>query len=223
MWVGGGEAGWQGSAASRFCTWYSVLRTAPSFPFLRHPHLHVCARNVSRGGDGDRPCGSPALFTACVPMCRSVRREEMVGGGMAWEPPTLMLVRDEGGVRSATPPGPASGKGIGVAKPLGGARTSGVWEGLPGPRRGSTRIRRGAACPETGIHSEAGIRIEVGPLAGAVGADGPTQGWTSAFNGCHTAGGAVWRVCGLAFLASRSLPNCVVNHSVVDFDWETAI
>ena len=223
MVVGWGRRGWL-ARLSCVSILYLVLRTpycsqlsilAPSTP------PRVCA-NVSRGGDGDSPCGSPALFTACVPMCRSVRREEMVDGGMAWEPPTLMLVRVEGGVRSATPV-PRAKRGHRRCQAPRSARASGVWEGLPGPRRGSTRIRRGAACPETGIHSEAGIRIEVGPLAGAVGADGPTRGWTCAFNGCHTAGGAVWRVCGLAFLASRSLPNCVVNHSVVDFYWETAI
>ena len=67
-WVGGGEAGWL-ARLSCVSFLYSVL--IPSCPFLRHTHLHVCARNVSRGGDGDRPCGSPA----CSPLvCRCADR-----------------------------------------------------------------------------------------------------------------------------------------------------
>ncbi len=116
---------------------------------------------------------------------------------------------------------------------------------MPSPSEGRAqdlwvcRVRKGkTAGSEKRIHSDPdGDRLsrdgdplgcgytdrDGGRWSGAVGADGPTWGWTSASNGSHTADGCK---CGLfvflAFLASRSRPNCVVNDSVAISKWETA-
>ena len=102
--------------------------------------------------------------------------------------------RDSGGSEM---PSPSEGPGF---------RIHSDPEGAASPRQGSTRIQA--------------FGSRWGRWPGAVGADGSTRGWTSAFNGCHTADGAVWRVCGLAFLASRKTVLSTIPSAISI--WETA-